>query len=289
MTPTRTWRTVRRLAATNDVVLVSTIRALRGPLTTPTVLDHVDALSLNMLRRARGPERVHRRVFAALESRRLARLERRAADWVAGQIATSAEDAAALAPMPPPQVIPVTWDGGEAPVFAPEIRPIDVVLSGNMRYPPNEDAARWLVDEILPSVRAARPGIRALIVGRDAGRLGLRDVEVRADVAEMQPHLRSAKLAVVPLRIGTGAPYKLLEAAAAGCAIVATPWAAARFDVPCRVAVDTDGFVGELLALLGDDVARARLTEQAHAALGSHSTAAAAALLESLLRHASKQ
>ena len=49
----------------------------------------------------------------------------------------------------------------------PEARRL--ILTGVMSYAPNADAARQLVDVILPRVRAAVPDIEVAVVGRDPG------------------------------------------------------------------------------------------------------------------------
>ncbi|MFQ6099224.1 MAG: glycosyltransferase, partial [Armatimonadota bacterium] len=42
-----------------------------------------------------------------------------------------------------------------------------IVFTGAMDYPPNTDAALYLIEEILPLVRQSIPGAQVLIVGRD--------------------------------------------------------------------------------------------------------------------------
>ena len=79
-----------------DVVLAITVRAVRGPLSAPLVLDHVDALSVNMRCRATGPEAAPIRWAARLEATLLERWERRLRRHAAAQIAISSLDAALL-------------------------------------------------------------------------------------------------------------------------------------------------------------------------------------------------
>lgn len=276
-----TWRRARQLSGGHEVVLVNTIRSLGGRLERPVVLDHVDALSLNLGRRARtGPAPVRR--VAAEEARRLARYERWAAGWVAAQVVTSAEDAARLPPRPTPCVIPVGWDG---PVLDPAAgtRDIDVILTGNMRYPPSARAARRLAEEIVPRLRRQLPDLSAWVVGRDADRLALRNVEVAADVPDLYDYLRRARVAVLPLDGGTGSPYKVLEAAACGAAVVTTPWAARAFGMRAVEAEDSDAFAAAALRLLADETARRAAATTAQAAVREASGAARAARLEAVL------
>lgn len=283
MMPPRAWRHARRAARDHDVVLAMTARSLRGPLPRPVVLDHVDALSLNMTRRARGPEAWPVRAFARMEAVLLRRHERRAAAWAAAQLATSREDADHLPAAPAVDVLASPWDGRvEAAVLEAE-RTIDVMLSGNMAYPPNRDAAEWLAREILPAVRRRRPDTSACVVGRAAAALALPGVQVASDVHDVGEWLRRARVAVVPLRLGTGSPNKLLEAVAAGAAVVATPWAAARFDLPCAAGSTAEELAAEIVRLLDDEAARGQLAAGALARLSEHGAGRAAERLEAIL------
>jgi glycosyl transferase family 1 len=262
MMPGSAWRRAREHASKADVVLVNTSRSLRGPLPAPVVLDHVDALGLNMQRRATGPERVPIRAAARLEAALMRRWERRVARWCVRQVATTPEDAANLPAEPRCEVIPVGWDAHGAVDERAE-RDLDVVLSGNMRYPPNRDAAEWFAAEILPAVRRRRPGTNAWVVGREASSLRLSGVEIASDVPDLLAYLRRAKVAIAPLRMGTGSPYKVLEAAASGAAVVATAWAAQSFGLPAA-GDGAEDLARRTVELLDNEALRA---EQVHAGL----------------------
>jgi hypothetical protein len=288
MMPRAAWRAALREAPEADVVLAMTCRSLRGPLPTPLVIDHVDALSLNMARRAQGDEPMPVRAFARYESARLRAWERRCARWSAAAIVTTAQDAGALPPRPAVEIVPVGLDAVDAAwAAAGPDRPIDVVLSGNMRYPPNRRAARMLEREIAPALRARMPDVRIVVAGRGADTLGLRGaLEVMSDVPDMLAVLRTAKIAIAPLELGTGSPYKVLEAAACGAAVVASPWAAACFDLAALTADDAAGYCDAICLLLSDPARRAALVAASQDAVRRHSTHALARRLETLLRAA---
>ena len=162
-------------------------------------------------------------------------------------------------------------------------RPIDVVLSGNMRYPPNRRAAQMLDREILPALRERIAGVRVVVAGRGADRLRLEHVEVMSDVPDMFAVLRRAKVAVAPLELGTGSPNKVLEAAACGAAIVSSPWAAARFGIAARTAGDAPGYCAALYELLSDPAARAALVAASQPAVDRHRAQVLARRVEALL------
>jgi glycosyltransferase involved in cell wall biosynthesis len=286
MTPGSAWRTIERRAAQADVVLALTVRSVRGPLAAPLILDHIDALSLNARRRATGPEPLPVRWAARAEAALLRRWERRVAGWAAVQAVISHVDARELPP--PVQVLPNSV--GLAPALSHPPRDIDVVLTGNMAYPPNRDAARWLSDAIAPALWRRRPGASIWVVGRDAGRLELDPrLQVRSDVPDVADYLRRAKLALAPLRIGTGSPNKVLEAMAAGAAVVATPEAVAPFAFGAGAVATGDGTQAlalELDRLLADERERGRLAARALDVLADYDAAAQRRRLEALVAQA---
>jgi hypothetical protein len=269
------------------VVLANTVRSLRGPLPAALVLDHIDALALNMARRAEGPESAVVRLAARVESILLRRWARRSAQWASAQVVTAEEDATHLWPQPPPIVLPIAWFGEPFAEPPAHDRDIDVIFTGSMSYPPNRAAAECLAAEILPRLRAMRPNLEVWIVGRGASELRLApDVHVASDVPDLYAYLRRAKLAVAPLRGGTGAPNKVLEAAASGVALVAAPWVLERFDIAGAAAETPDDFASAIDRLLGDEPLRRATAQQASETLLAHSPAVVFGRLDEVLREA---
>ncbi|MGI8728732.1 MAG: glycosyltransferase [Solirubrobacteraceae bacterium] len=285
MTPSPLWRRSVGLAGTADVVLANTVRSVRGPLPAPLVVDHVDALALNMARRAEGPESAPVRLAARAEAALLRRWERRCAGWAAAQVVTAGEDAAHLWPAPPPIVLPIAWPGEAFVEPASHERDIDVIFTGSMGYPPNRAAAEYLAAEILPRLLALRPDVEAWVVGRGASELRLSPgVNVASDVPDLYDYLRRSKIAVAPLRGGTGAPNKVLEAAACGAALVAAPWVLERFDIAGAAAQTAQDFAVAIDRLLGDEAARCVLVERALTTLQAHSPTIVFGRLDEVLR-----
>ncbi len=283
MTPGRVLAAIDRTALANDAVIVCTIRCLPRALPTPTVLDHVDALSTNMRQRATLERRWPLRAGALLEARLLARHERRAAHWVQAQTAVSPIDAAALPDFPPTVVIPHVLDE-VLPSAAAVDRDIDVILTGDMRYPPNREAADWLAEEIVPHLRRLRGKVRVVVAGRAADtQVSLKGVEVMSDVPDIALLLRRARVAVVPLRSGTGAPNKLLEAAVCGAALVVTPWVAEAVGIDVDTAGDAASFAAAIDRLLADETHRRMRVAAGYAGLSGRRPAVVRAALEELL------
>lgn len=284
MMPDEAWRRVQMSTDWADVILVNTVRSIRSHAAVPIVVDHVDALSLNMRRRAEGDEHLPLRLAAFIESRSLTRWERQVAGWSSAQVVTAEEDSQRLYPIPPIHIIPVGWDG--RPELSLANRDIDVVMTGNMGYPPNRDGARWFANEIVPLIRRRLPDLEPWVVGRGATSLRLSGVTVASDVAEISKYLRRAKVAVAPLRWGTGTPYKVVEAAANGAAVVATPWVAERFGLSIPKTATAPAIAAAVAEILTSDQLRKRRVEIGQAMVRRNAGEELGARLEAVLHSA---
>ena len=89
--------------------------------------------------------------------------------------------------------------------------------------------------------------------------------------------MRRTKLAVAPLRIGTGTPNKVLEAMAVGTPVVATPTAVEAFAFPPGSVVEADSaeaIATEICRLLDDPAAREQVAERGGAVVVDFGAAA---------------
>jgi glycosyltransferase involved in cell wall biosynthesis len=246
----------------------------------------MDCYSYNMRERSRGPENAARRTAARWEAHRFVRWEERIAAFSARRIVSSEGVRRLLPAGSPISVVPAAWEGDVAEDPAAHVRDLDVVFTGDMRYPPNRQAALRLLDEILPLVRARRPDVRAALVGRYAGayidRPGAAGVELHAHVSDLHAFLRRAKIAVTPMR-GAGSPFKVLEAAACGAALVGTRWGLEAYGLSEVVADSSTEFADAIVGLLEDDVARARVAAAGREAARAHTAEAIAERFEEIL------
>jgi glycosyltransferase involved in cell wall biosynthesis len=155
--------------------------------------------------------------------------ERRWFQYADRVVVTSAEDADALAGVVPVDRIAIIPNGVDLEYFAykPAAENGQIVFTGNMNWPPNEDAVERFANSIFPSVRALFPEASFWIVGADPSERvraleRLPGVHVTGTVVDLRPWLWSAAVYVSPLRFGMGVKNKILEAMASGPPIVAT-------------------------------------------------------------------
>lgn len=148
----------------------------------------------------------------------------------------------------------------------PAGRPV-VLFSGDMGFEPNAAAAELLARRLFPPIRRARPDAELRLVGRNPGarvrRLVGPGITVTGDVADMLPHLRAATVYVAPHFTGAGTRTKLLEAMAAGCAIVTTGIGIEGIEAvhgrDVLLADEAPSLAAAVVRLLGDPDERARL------------------------------
>jgi polysaccharide biosynthesis protein PslH len=227
------------------------------------------------------------RSLRALEIRSWRRFERATARRVDAAVVFTERDLAAAQRVGFRRVrlLPLVVAPRERPLDPVGTRPRSVLFVGYYRHPPNADAARWLVDEIFPRIRAEDAEAELVLVGDELPadvleRAGEHVVATGA-VEDVRDHLDRAAVVVAPLRIGGGTRVKVLEALGAGKAVVATPRAVEGLDVPAGEAIvlarSTEEFADAVSLLLRDSERRRRLATSAYAwartALDPHATA----------------
>ena len=101
-----------------------------------------------------------------------------------------------------------------------------IIFLGNFGHPPNTDAARQLVEAIMPHVWRRLPDVSVTIVGPDPPPevLSLQQpfVEVTGWVDDVEPLLHASRLMVAPLRFGAGLKGKVTQSLALGLPVVTT-------------------------------------------------------------------
>jgi glycosyltransferase involved in cell wall biosynthesis len=280
----RSFRPVRRALARSmtdldaDVVLVEYVGLaplLPSRRVAPWILTFHNLASRMAAQQASIMPRRRQRWLLARDAAAAASFERRAAEAFDAVIACTAADAAALDGSGRVIVVP---NGVDLDTFRPAPLPAAprLVFTGALYTAPNADGATWFCRDILPLIRQQVPGAQIDLVGaRPSAEVralsSLPGVTVCPDVVEVASFLHAARVAVVPIRIGSGSRLKALEALAATRPMVGTTIGLEGLDLqPSRhfLLADTpDAFAAAVVRLLGDDRLATGLAQAGRAAV----------------------
>jgi glycosyltransferase involved in cell wall biosynthesis len=214
--------------------------------------------------------------YVGLQARRMARFEARACEQASLCLAITEEDAQRVRRLAPEAQVSVSPAGVDLERFYPqpmEEEPGTVVYVGALNWPPNVDSVRWFRNELWPRIQKDEPTSRWIIVGKDPPADILRwpeenrSIAVTGFVDDVRAYLHQASVVVVPLRSGGGMRLKILEAMAAGKAVVSTPLGAegipARNNEEIVLAPADRTFAAAVVRLLRQGVDRKRIGKAA--------------------------
>lgn len=255
------------------VVLARTHPWVAPYLTSPhLVLDAIDSLAANVRQRA-GAAKGLARWWWRWEANRTATLERQVMGRYQRVVVVAEEEAAQF-----PGPVEVVSHGVELGPPGEHPRDVEFAFWGRLAYFANRDAAAFLLRDLWPAIRARLPRARLLVAGADCprevrafdGRDGVWVVSPMADRAAL---LRRVRVALFPMRWGSGQPNKVLEAAEASCAVVSTPIGARGVGALAEtVVVAPPGaeLVEAAVALAGDTARCRALGERARQLVATH-------------------
>lgn len=135
-----------------------------------------------------------------------------------------------------------------------------IILSGNMDFPPNYEAALWFLDHVFPEVLRQRPDACFVIAGANPVPALLdrasKNVVITGYVEDLNREIASSEVFVAPLVSGGGFKNKVLEAIVNRTSVVATFMAVECFPPELRsliaVADSPADMVDKIMSVLRD-------------------------------------
>jgi len=252
----------------------------RGMAGLPLVMNHHNVESHMMRRRAAAARNPVLRSILAVQARRLEAAEAATARTFDLHLAVSVLDRERLAAIHPGIRAEVVPNGTDTDYFAARgsaepLVPESLVFVGGLHWYPNRSAVEWLLREVVPMLRARRPGFRLTVVGKaptaEMLRIAREDPRIRlvGEAEDIRPFVRESAVFACPMHEGGGTRLKILDAMAQGVPVVATSMAVEGIDVvdgdSALLADDPSRFVDALIRVFDDRALGERLSRRARA------------------------
>lgn len=176
-----------------------------------------------------GERSLPRRVFNRIEYARFRRFEEACWERADACVVTSEREVEPVRTCAPDTPVAVVPNAVDLDYFAPSNAPAEphtVIFNGTLNYRPNLDGARYLIEDIWPVVLDRYPDATLTLTGNNDGvdtrSLARPGVRLLGQVPDIRPYVSGAAVVAVPIRIGGGTRFKVLEALAMGKSIVST-------------------------------------------------------------------
>lgn len=200
----------------------------------PFAVDFVDSLAKNA-RGSAADSTGFRRMFWLVEAGRLARWEAAVSRDATVSAAVSSVEAGLIGPRV--KEIPIEIS---VPLAEPQkARECTALFAGNLFYRPNDEAAQWIVRELLPRLLERGWGANRIVI---AGRNPTRElrhlcqdagVTLKVNVPDLGDVMGKCGVMLVPLALGSGIQTKVLECYASRAPLLMTPRANIGLDIEC--------------------------------------------------------
>jgi polysaccharide biosynthesis protein PslH len=238
----------------------------------PATLGHHNIESAMLQRRAENESNLLKRWYFQREGQRLRSFEQQTSGQFIAHITCSEIDSERLRALAPVACTIVIPNGVDCEYFRPEGLPKradSLIFVGTMNWYPNVAAIMFLLRDVWPAVRRARPTATLDVVGANAPdsvrKLAIRTpgVKLLGFVPEVRPLMETAALYVCPIRDGGGTKLKILDACSMSCCVVAHPIACEGIDVEhgthVVLAATADEMAAEIIRLFDDAPTRTRI------------------------------
>lgn len=218
---------------------------------------------------------VHRdpvlRAFARIQLPKFVRWQQRVAALSEKVVTLSDADRDEFLRIAPQADVTTVPNGADIDYFRPlDGVPVEqnaLVYFANFGWPPQDDAAIYFHDEILPLVRREFPDVKLYLAGKTPPeairRLASASVVVTGMVPDIREYIQRAAVVVLPLRVGAGTKHRVFQALAMEKPLVTTGVGAEGIALEhgrnAMIADDPATFAAHVVDLLRDPARRRAL------------------------------
>jgi glycosyltransferase involved in cell wall biosynthesis len=242
----------------------------------PKVLNHHNIESHMMLRRAKNESNLLKKLYFYIEGMKIRNYEKMICKLFDLNIVVSDLDKKRLLSIVDNLRVEIIPNGVDINYFRPmknESKKQNLIFAASLDWYPNEDAVIYFIKDIWPFVKKRYPTVRFTIVGRNPSRRIKKLVKddsflrLTGFVEDVIPFFTEADVYVCPIRDGGGTKLKLLDAMAAGKAIVTTSIGAEGLEVKNEIhlliADDPERFALQIIRILDNPKLGNQLGENA--------------------------
>lgn len=214
-----------------DLIMVefSQLGCIKMPRDIPVVIDQHNVEHDLIRRMARRSSWSFRKLFNMVEAIKYKREEIKYLQRASLVLATSERDAELMRNLVPSRRCSVVPNGVNVEFFKnPGIspQPNTLVFVGATHYFPNADGIHFYMREIHPLITRRIPDLKVFIVGGNPPpaitEYASEKIQVTGFVEDVRHYIHNAAAFVVPLRMGGGTRFKVVEAMAAGTPVIST-------------------------------------------------------------------
>jgi len=182
-------------------------------------LDFMDAFSIGMKKRGDIEKNLFKKVFLLSEYRRLKKYEREMFNYFDRFTIISDQDAHFI-DHPRSGEIVVVPNGVDFDSFYPrnEEKIYDICFMGNMSYPPNVEAIKYTMANILPLLLNKKPNLKFLIAGANPTsyiqQLRSKNIDVIENFHHISDSIAMSRIMISPMVVSIGLQNKIIQAMA---------------------------------------------------------------------------
>jgi glycosyltransferase involved in cell wall biosynthesis len=236
------------------------------------VIPHTEDSFFHLYKQLAKKGNIAKRLYATIQWKILFRYEIKIYRQYGIFIAVSKEERDLILKELPEIKIPIVPNGIDLDYYSLQKEKTNknrLTYLGLMDYLPNEDAAMYFSNEILPLIKSEIPEIEFYIVGKNPTnkvlRLGkAKGITVTGPVEDVRSYIAESVVFVVPLRMGTGTRFKILEAMSTGIPVVSTSIGCEGIKVinnqNILIADTPGGFSKAIKSLINDKALRDRIS-----------------------------
>jgi glycosyltransferase involved in cell wall biosynthesis len=186
----------------------------------PKIIDYVDALSFGLERRI-SKEFFLMRLILKQEYRRVIKYEEELSKKFDAQMIITERDynKINISDKKNLYIIPNGINNNYFESISLK-KEFDLLFVGNMEYPPNEDAALFIINKILPILNEYKINIRFCIAGSSPTRKLLKynsdQIIITGWIDDIRAIYFKSQIFIAPMRLGSGLQNKILQALAIG-------------------------------------------------------------------------